>query len=306
MWDAVVLRRAFLCAAPAIIASGYPRFAISADSEHEDDHDAHDQNLASRRITGERHGGDIIADLLLSNSGRRLSESCSREGQAIRFSVDRARKTFIPLRGKVIMVNVPGRFLVAYRNGEPEIEMNVMPGAPRTPTPELISQVEYVRFNPTWTVPQSILRQPIWQDRLQRPNWLRDNGFSHSGGTLVQAPGLNNAMGVVKIRMRSAGNILLHDTNQPQGFDNPDAFESNGCVRLEKPMELAAWILGIPLSHAVRMQKSGDRRDHRDVSNVQASLTYLTAWPTGNSEIEYYRDIYRKMGPENNLGCARR
>ncbi len=240
-------------------------------------------------------GGQALSDLIRSRSG--TVADCGPSAAAVRGSMDRAVSTDIPVTGRSILVNVPSRALVAYERGIPVLEMRVVPGAPRTPTPEMSTTLQFVRLNPTWTVPASILRERVWRTRMADPSWMARHGFSRTGGRVVQRPGPSNALGLVKFGLRNANGIFLHDTNEPEGFARDGLFASHGCIRLERPFALASWVLGIDEDELVEMQKGGDRRDRIDFEPVAVTLSYLTAWPGGDGSLTIHPDIYRRDPP---------
>jgi murein L,D-transpeptidase YcbB/YkuD len=228
--------------------------------------------------------------------------------QASAIAATRARlsATALPLAGRFVLVNIPSGTLTAYQDGEPALQMAAVVGSPSSPTPERGSEIEYVRFNPTWTVPASILREPAWRRRASDPAFLAENGFhayrpdgreaapGDAVARLVQDPGERNVLGQVKFGLRGMGDIYLHDTNDPAAFDESVRALSHGCVRLERPVTLAAWLLGVPVDRAEEMLEAGDRADRRLPDRVPVFFSYFTAWPDADGRVLYYPDVYGK------------
>jgi len=109
----------------------------------------------------------------------------------------------------------------------------------------------------------------------------------------IHLPSRNNALGVVKIGLAAGGSVYLHSTNDDEAFGDDDRAQSHGCIRVEKAMELAGWVLGMSEGEISRLQRSGDRTDRR-APPVRVVTTYFTAWPDASGVVQYYDDIYRK------------
>ena len=239
-------------------------------------------------------GAKVIAALLEAGTP---AGACGKTEAAIAGTRARLADTVIPDEGKVILVNIASQILAAYENGHIALIMKVIVGTPRTPTPEMnATSVEFVRFNPTWTVPQSILQEASWQRRADDPEFLAANGFSWIGSgadeKLVQSPGEDNTLGVVKFGLRDSSGVYLHDTSDRAKFSRDRRALSHGCVRLEKPLALAAWVLGISEGEAIALQEADDREQRVPPQPVPVIIGYWTAVPTADGRVSYHADIY--------------
>ena len=229
---------------------------------------------------------------------------------AIEGTLARLGRLALPSSGRLLVVNVAGRFLAAYRDGLPEMESRVVVGREGWQTPDLVTSVASVTLNPTWTVPESIVREEGWRtDIASDPAWADRNGFDLvldgrriapddiapsqlAKATLVQRPGSDNALGRMKIAMRNAGSIYLHDTNAPESFGDPEAAGSHGCVRVELALELAAWVLGARTDEISELVSEGATAVRRAVAPVAVVFGYFTAWPDAGGRIVIYPDDY--------------
>ncbi|WP_412069928.1 L,D-transpeptidase family protein [Rubrivirga sp. IMCC43871] len=117
-------------------------------------------------------------------------------------------------------------------------------GTPRTPTPGLSSLVEHVVLAPYWVVPESIARAEI------RPRLARDPGYlarHHMdrlpGGTIRQRPGPDNPLGPAKLIFANPFGVRVHGTSAPSLFEARVRAFSHGCIRVERPLALAAQLL---------------------------------------------------------------
>ena len=247
----------------------------------------------------------------LSN-GRSGTESCTSEAAAIDGTMSRIRNIRLPESGKVIVVNIPSGIVTAYEDGVPVIESKAVVGKAATPTPELDTHVTYVRPNPTWTVPRSIIKRNNWLDKLaSQPEFFEDNNFKIiSGGvevspydaaenpeaveSFVQKPGPGNALGSIKIGIENDQAIYLHDTNDPGKFDSEVRAASAGCVRIERVSEIAAWVMDISPDQMQGMVDDGSTQNLTPPETVKVILGYWTAWPDAGGTTRFYPDIYSK------------
>lgn len=239
--------------------------------------------------------------------------ACGRREAALRGTLARLARMRAPASGRAIIVDIPSQSLVAYESGQAVMESRVVVGDPKGwKTPDLETTAAYVRFNPTWTVPESIMTSRNWRGRLARePRYFSRLNFAvELDGRLVepeqaapyaqdvrrfvQRPGKDNALGSVKIGLNAGNAIYLHDTSDPEGFDEDARTLSHGCVRVEKAMDLAAWALGIDVGRAESLLRSDDRTDRKPASAIRVATTYLTAWPDASGQVRYWPDVYDK------------
>jgi len=242
---------------------------------------------------------------------------CTAEAAAIDGTLSRINGVILPDTGKVIVVNIPSGIVTAYEDGVPVIESKAVVGKAATPTPELNTHVTYVRPNPTWTVPRSIIKRNKWLERLvSEPEFFEDNNFSvvangvsmspweaasdpGSVETFVQAPGPGNALGSIKIGIENSQAIYLHDTNDPGKFDSEVRAASAGCVRIERVTEMAAWIMGMSPEEMTSAVEEGSTAEMTPPEAVRVILGYWTAWPDSSGITRFYPDIYGK-----DAGCG--
>jgi murein L,D-transpeptidase YcbB/YkuD len=138
-----------------------------------------------------------------------------------------------------IDVNTAASFLRYHRDGQVADQRVVVNGEPGWETPQLSSPLFRLVANPDWTVPESIERDELSSlspAQLQRKNMARENG------RLVQQPGPDNALGLVKLDMRNDEAIYLHDTPSKAGFQRQARHLSHGCVRVADAVGFARLI----------------------------------------------------------------
>lgn len=236
---------------------------------------------------------------------------CAGNEAAIRGTLSRLGHTRPPGAGRTIVVDMPSQHLACYVDGQIELESRVVVGDPGWQTPDLDTSIAFVRFNPTWTVPESILKARSWRQKLANsPEYFSRLDFlveldgqmvepieasarANEVGRFVQQPGAGNALGAVKLGLAAGGAVYLHDTNDPAAFDEESRALSHGCVRVERALDLACWVLGIEVGEGEGLISSDDRSNRSDLpSPVRVVTTYFTAWPAADGAVQYYPDIY--------------
>ncbi|PKB19136.1 L,D-transpeptidase-like protein [Novosphingobium kunmingense] len=177
----------------------------------------------------------------------------------------------------------------------------------RTATPNLAEQVEAVVFNPTWTVPQSIVvGEGLGARLINNPKQAAREGYKVTklkDGMIVvvQQPGDNNALGRMKIDMPNAHAIYLHDTPSKALFNTPVRAYSHGCVRTERAVELGMTmaILGAGLTpqQAVEHNLSGKYTKVPMTKTFPVYLTYFTMATGIDGKMGKFADIYGRDAP---------
>jgi murein L,D-transpeptidase YcbB/YkuD len=221
-----------------------------------------------------------------------------------------------------IVVNIPDfRLRALDESNEVALDMRVVVGkALRTETPVFSRDMTYVVFRPYWNVPSSIRRAEIVpairkdRDYAAKRRYevvtydgkvVTDGAISNEvlaqleAGRLAvrQKPGPSNALGLVKLMFPNEHNVYLHDTPATAFFARSRRDFSHGCIRVEKPDELAAWALrgngDWPLERArAAMQTGPDDVTVRLATPVPVFIVYATALAYQNGEVHFYDDIY--------------
>ncbi|MEJ6010686.1 L,D-transpeptidase family protein [Novosphingobium aquae] len=164
----------------------------------------------------------------------------------IRANMDRWRWLSHDLGEYYLITNVPEFQLRLVRKDKIVRTYRTIVGKPgRTATPQLSEMVEGVVFNPTWTVPQSIVKgEGLGAQLMGNPASAKAQGYVVTKGadgmiTVVQQPGPKNALGLMKLDMPNEHAIFLHDTPSRGLFNSASRALSHGCVRTERATELA-------------------------------------------------------------------
>ena len=232
-------------------------------------------------------------------------------------TLDRLR--LIPGKGRAILVDVANAQLSMLEDGKTIDTMKVIVGKPDFPTPLLAGTIWYVTYNPYWHIPQDVAKRKVAPIVIKRGvSYLKAARYQTVGGfggekeapidpasidwkavaagdaevTIRQLSGPNNMMGKMKFGFANDYGIFLHDTPHKELFAKAKRTLSLGCVRVERPPELAQWLMGhepdVPGDDSeenVRIGKQG----------VPIYISYLTARPDG-ATIAFTDDVYKLDG----------
>ncbi|MEM7780849.1 MAG: L,D-transpeptidase family protein [Pseudomonadota bacterium] len=177
----------------------------------------------------------------------------------------------------------------------------------RTATPQLAEMIEGVVFNPTWTVPQSIVvGEGLGRRVIDNPEWARANGYTATEGangwiTVIQQPGPGNSLGRMKLEMPNPHAIFFHDTPSRHHFNNANRALSHGCIRTERALELAMTMAilgkGATRDEAVAIATSGRYTKVQNERQIPAYITYFTMGVNIDGELVTFEDIYDRDAP---------
>jgi murein L,D-transpeptidase YcbB/YkuD len=222
---------------------------------------------------------------------------------------------------RYVLVNVPAFTLQAIEHGNLALESNVVVGKPARATPAVSAQIVEVNFYPTWTVPETIAQQDLIPKIRKDPSYFATEHFSVMSNwkspplnpatvdwnspevvsyKFVQDPGTFNALGVVRINMPNKYSVYMHDTPLKQLFSQSARAFSSGCVRVEKVLDLVAWLLAPQKWTPEKVQAAaadGQRATVVLTNSVPVHFVYLTAFVLDNDTVEFRPDIYGRDAP---------
>jgi murein L,D-transpeptidase YcbB/YkuD len=232
----------------------------------------------------------------------------------LRLNLDRWRWLPHDLGDRFILVNVAGYELEVVYDGEAIESMNVVVGQTANRTPIFQDTLEYMVVNPYWNVPASIKNEEIIPAVARDPAYLARNnyevlyngepiGSSVSASTLAdgayrvrQKPGRDNALGNVKFLFPNAQDIYLHDTPADHLFSQKTRAFSHGCIRVERPADLARTLLDRlserdPGDYDALRSSTGEQWIPFD-EKVPVYILYFTAWVNEDGTIRFHEDVY--------------
>lgn len=236
----------------------------------------------------------------------------------IAINMERLRWAEIDDGEAYVHINIPS-FKLTYHLPESEKDFKVIVGAALTPTPVLRSKIEYFTTAPEWKVPESIFTKEILPKAIKNPAYLEQNNltiYDHIGAVanpgqqllksilkspkgyqLKQAPGCDNALGLLVFRFKNIYSVYLHDTPYQTLFNKERRDLSHGCIRVENAADLAALLLKNDQQEKQinLMRKSIDKEKHLNfvlAKPVPVTITYLTCRII-EGELVNYHDIYQ-------------
>ncbi len=224
-----------------------------------------------------------------------------------------------------VYVNLPSFAAQVYEDSEIVLDMKTIIGRRAHPTPEMNKILTHLTISPRWYMPRSIaLREHLPkikedQDHLERGgyrvyqeddsgrfveidpddiNW-DEKDASNFDYYLWQDAGPDNALGRVVFRFPNHQSIYLHDTPDRHLFNLETRAESSGCIRINKPMEFASYLLQDQAHWDLKRinDKIRDRQETTIYINnpIPIHLSYFTAGVSQSGELEFYDDIYNRM-----------
>lgn len=241
----------------------------------------------------------------------------------LRINMERWRWLPRDLGRRHIIVNIAGFDLRVVEEGADVLRMRVVAGRPYRQTPVFSDQITYLVFNPYWHVPHSIAVNDKLPLIKKNPGYLTQQNMKVFKGwgadaqpidpktidwtkvtasnfpyRLRQDPGPNNALGRVKFMLPNKYSVYLHDTPSRELFAQSERPFSSGCIRLEKPMELAEYLLADQPEwtpqHIRQVLGEKGERTVRLQQPIPVHLLYWTAWVEDEGTIHFRRDIYNR------------
>ena len=260
----------------------------------------YDRALAGAVATFQaRHG--IPADSVLGEETvRSLNVPTTYRLGQVAANLERYRWLPRTLGSRHLLVNVPAFRLEGYEEGRKVIEMKVIVGEEYEDraTPVFSDSMETVVFRPYWFVTPDIQAKEMEPKIAEDPGYLARGNYEYytekGEQRIRQRPGEKNSLGLVKFLFPNDFNIYLHDTPDGALFEKDVRAFSHGCIRLEKPAELAAWVLGWDEGKVADAMHSGaDNRSVKVPAKIPVYIAYFTAY-IRDGELHYGNDLYAR------------
>lgn len=246
--------------------------------------------------------------------------------QQIELNLERWRWIPHDLGSRYILVNIANYSLVVVENQATVLEMRVVVGRTYRRTPVFSEKMKFLVLNPFWNVPFKIAVEDKLPLIRKNPMYLSqqhikvfENGSENApeinpvlidwyrvnAGNfpyrLRQDPGPSNALGRIKFMFPNKFSIYLHDTPQRSLFKRTTRDFSSGCIRIEKPVELATYLLrndpGWPSQRITDVLKSGVTTVAYIKDPIPVHLLYWTAWVAEDGIVHFVNDIYNRDPP---------
>ena len=252
------------------------------------------------------------------NTMQALNTSLTWKIRQLRINMERLRWLPRDLGKRYVLINTAGFRLTAAEQNEPILNMKIIVGRDYRSTPSFKGTLSHMVLNPYWTIPTTIAQQDLLPKQQKDPTFFttanirvfsshtRDataidpntidwhvikRGFPY---VLRQDPGITNALGKIKFMLSNPFNIYLHDTPSKSLFKKDIRTFSSGCIRLEKPLELAAFSLG---KESLSTEFLDDIEGNKTMTMhlrkpLPVYLVYITAWVDEQERVHFSRDIY--------------
>ncbi len=221
-----------------------------------------------------------------------------------------------------ILVNIAGYGLEVVENESQVLAMKIVVGTAFQKTPVFSGKMTYIEMNPYWNVPHSIATEETLEKIRKDPNFfakenmkvfkagpngetvnpasvdwssLSENNFPYR---LRQEPGPRNPLGRIKFMFPNKHSVYLHDTSDPQLFRKERRGFSHGCIRIEKPMEMAEFVMRGSKEWSREKIAAVLKTKETTVANlpkpIPVHILYFTAWGNGDGTVHFLEDIYRR------------
>lgn len=258
---------------------------------------AYDPSLAGAVADFQAHHGIVVDSMLGEETLQSLNVPANYRLAQIAANLERMRWLPRDPGQRYVLVNVPAFRLQAYDSGQKVLEMKVIVGEEYEgkKTPVFADSMETVVFRPYWQITPNIQRKEIDPKVAADPGYLERNDmetYQEAGQTRIrQRPGDKNSLGLVKFLFPNSFNIYLHGTPEGQLFDKDIRAFSHGCIRLEKPEEMASWVLGWPMDQVQEYEHGQNNRSVRIPRKLPVYITYLTTYMR-DGQLYFGNDLY--------------
>lgn len=241
--------------------------------------------------------------------------------RTLEMNLERARWVTHSPPEPYIRVNIPEFRLRLVNGGVDSMVMRVVVGQPSNPTPVFSDLMTYLEFNPVWRLPRRLVAEEVL------PGYRRDRRYfekhqmrvlqtsrrglpevdpasvawhSISADTfhylVQQDPGPENPLGQIKFMLPNEYDVYLHDTSARGYFRRDARALSHGCVRVEKPLALADYVLrGRPQGEPDSVRAIVESRLTRRISAptaIPVHVEYWTAWVDTAGAVNFRPDLY--------------
>lgn len=268
----------------------------------------------------QRRVGLVASGVVAAATIRQLNVPVGIRVTALEKSLERLADSRFQFGPRYVIVNIPAAAAESIENGVVRRRHVVIVGKPAHASPMVETRLTVVNFNPTWTIPTSIIRRDIIPKMRRNPATLasmRVRMFDRSGTevdprsidwsteravnyTLRQDSGVGNSLGRVRIDMPNREAVYMHDTPSRRLFTSDARYFSSGCVRVADVNEFVTWLLapqGYDRARVDAEMTQTQRKDVRLTTAVPVAWVYLTGWAAPDGTVQFRDDIYGHDAP---------
>ena len=257
----------------------------------------YDKRLAAAVADFQVHHGLAGDGMLGAETVAALNLPADYRAAQIAANLERYRWMPRSLGARYILVNVPAFELSAFDSGQKSLEMRVIVGKDYEDkaTPVFSDSMEFVIFRPYWNVTPAIAATEIFPKEAESPGYIAALDMEvyndHGRRAVRQRPGPRNALGLVKFMFPNDYNIYLHDTPNRELFKKDVRAFSHGCIRVEKPADLAQWVLGWSAGRVDAAMHGANNHQVDLPQKVPVYIVYFTTF-VDDGQLYFGNDLY--------------
>jgi murein L,D-transpeptidase YcbB/YkuD len=280
------------------------------------DEELHNSVIRFQRRHGLKEDGVIGPETI-----KTLNVPVEKRIHQIEINMERLKLMPEDMGKRYIAVNIAAFELAVIENENIALNMKVIVGKPFWHSPLFSAKMTHLVFNPSWYAPNSIAIKEILPKIKKEADYLvkegikvyeKEKGYREELDAsainwtditadnfkyrLVQVPGILNPLGKIKFVFPNEYNVYLHDTPAKVLFERSSRAFSHGCIRIEKPVELAEYLLrddpAWTSERILAMIDGGKEVKIKIPSPVNIHILYLTAWVDKDNVLQFREDVY--------------
>lgn len=269
----------------------------------------------------QKNNGLKVTGELNSKTTSMLNISVEKRINQIKINMERWKKSQKRIEKEYIFINTANFTMEVIKNDSIVLKMKTVVGKPYRSTPVFNSKMTYIVFNPKWNIPVKIIKKDILPLAIEDSSYLQkknirifksDNGirkeissdsinwseisikkFSYQ---LVQDPGTDNSLGVIKFIFPNSYDVYMHDTPSKKLFEKTERTFSSGCIRLSNAFGLAEYLLKDKWDRnkIIKTIASGETVSINLSNPINVYIEYFTAWVDEKGKTQFRKDIYKR------------
>ena len=303
-WDSIAVPSDFVSIKPGdsseVVSKIRTRLFLTGDIAEDSGRQLYGFALQQAVLKFKKRTGFTLDKTILPKHIDEMNVPISERIKTIIVNMERCRwlSTDITKAKEYIFVNIPSYKLSYFRADTLALRCNVVVGSLMNKTVIFSGKMSFIVFSPYWNVTPNIIKTEILPAMKNDKNYLSKHNMEWNKGAVRQKPGASNSLGLVKFLFPNSNNIYLHDTPSKSLFSSEKRAFSHGCIRVEKPKELANLILENDPNWT---PEKIDKAMHKSKENwytlkekIPVYIGYFTALVDEDDNINFYKDIYEK------------